>query len=174
MMHDYTWKCKQTLLTDNHIIYWLHSEKSRFIRFIFRSVMCRCDGLVQKLLSSPEDEISPSNPGMMGLRLPVRKHLGRVLVSLHSFRGLNLSGLEGSPSENIQSRFSENLCSPCRHRFQRSGFTARPGSVQFPRAVWGRRRPGWGFGIEGSLFDPSQRRLGLLSRCACPVKMASS
>lgn len=34
--------------------------------------------------------------------------------------------------ENIETRFSGNLCPPCRHRFQRSVSTVRPGSVQFP------------------------------------------
>lgn len=97
--------------------------------------MCRCEGLVLKLLSSQEDERSPHNascvPGTLGLRLPASHRLSRAPMPLHSFRGLNVSGHGGGRSENIESRFSGNLCSPCHHRFQRSVFTVRPGSVQF-------------------------------------------
>lgn len=78
--------------------------------------MCRCTGLVLKLLSSQEDEISPHNPscvpGVAGLWLPARDHLRRVLLPLHTSQGLHLSGDEGGGSENIESRFSGNICPP--------------------------------------------------------------
>lgn len=133
MMHDCSWKSKQTLHTEHNLLGC--TLKNTDLLDFFSEIWC-ADVKVLKPLSSREDEISPHNlscvPGMVGLWLPARDRLGRVLLPLHSSKGLNFSGHDGGGSENIESRFSGNLCPPCRHRFQRSVLTVRPGSVQFP------------------------------------------
>lgn len=133
MMHDCGWKSKQTLPTEHNLL--ACTLKHPDLLDFFSEIWC-ADVKVLKPLSSREDEISPHNlscvPGMVGLWLPARDRLGRVLLPLHSSKGLNFSGHDGGGSENIESRFSGNLCPPCSRRFQRSVLTVRPGSVQFP------------------------------------------
>lgn len=93
----------------------------------------RCESLALKLLSYLEDEISSYILGFLGGTVGMASCQGQSQQWACGFAQLpKLSGHEGGRSENMEPRFSGNLYPPCPDHFQRSVFTARPGSVQFP------------------------------------------